>query len=195
MQKCFYHAKIDAVTTCLGCKMPVCGACRDAGSKGFCDACIKKVAALGEQFTDLKKTGMVASTHKATMLKSHSRPTSQKNVTYCFQHFDVVAAGTCPTCTRAFCQECLDASGMCTHCARHAGPPPAVPARKSGGTGGLPRTAPERPAAATAERPRPARPTPAASPPAPAAALLAPSTFFVIAIVVFLLIVAYKLVI
>lgn len=193
MQKCFYHAKTDAATTCLGCKMPVCGACQDAGKKGFCESCMRKVAALGEQITDTKKTGMVQSSHKATMIKSAGRPTSQKNVTYCFQHFDVVAAGTCPTCTRAFCQECLDESGSCTHCARQAEPAPAVPARKSGGTGGLPRTVAERPLAATAERPRPAKPTALTPPAEPSGGLMQPATFFVIAIVVFLLIVAYKL--
>ncbi len=191
MQKCFYHAKTDAATTCLGCKMPVCGACQDAGNKGFCEACMKRVTALGEQITDMKKTGMVQSSHKATMLKTAGRPTSQKNVTYCFQHFDVIAAGTCPSCTRSFCQECLDGSGMCTHCARHA-TAPAPPPRKSGGTGGLPRTVAERPATATAERPRPAKP--AVAPPAePAGGLMQPATFFIFAIVVFLLIVAYKM--
>jgi hypothetical protein len=119
MQKCFYHAKTDAVTMCMGCKMPVCATCRDEGKKGFCDACMKKVSQLGDQITDTKKTGMVSSVHKATMLKTAGRATGPKNVTYCFHHFDVVAAGTCPTCNRPFCPACLNTAGICSHCARH----------------------------------------------------------------------------
>lgn len=119
MQKCFYHAKTDAVTMCMGCKMPICATCRDEGRKGFCESCMKKVASLGDQITDTKKTGMVQSLRKATMLKSTGRATGPKNVTYCFHHFDIVASGTCPTCNRAFCPACLNTAGVCSHCARH----------------------------------------------------------------------------
>jgi hypothetical protein len=119
MQKCFYHAKTDAVTMCMGCKMPVCATCRDEGKKGFCESCLKKVATLGEQFTDTKKTGMVQGAHKATMIKTAGRGTGPKNVTYCFHHFDIVASATCPTCNRAFCPACLNTAGICSHCARH----------------------------------------------------------------------------
>jgi hypothetical protein len=119
MQKCFYHAKTDAATMCMGCKMPICANCRDEGKKGFCENCIKKVATLGEQITDTKKTGMVQGAHKATMIKSSGRSTGPKNITYCFHHFDIVASATCPTCNRAFCPACLNSAGICSHCARH----------------------------------------------------------------------------
>lgn len=117
MQKCFYHTKADSTGMCIGCKMPICDDCQ-TDKKGFCESCLKKVASLGEKIQDMKKTGMV-SNMKATMIKSSSRPTALKNVTYCFHHFDVVAAGTCPTCNRPFCPNCLDPSGQCTHCAAH----------------------------------------------------------------------------
>lgn len=120
MQKCFYHAKTDAATMCMGCKMPICATCRDEGKKGFCESCMRKVASLGDQIQDTKKTGMVQSVHKATMIKTAGRGTAPKNVTYCFHHFDIVATSTCPTCSRAFCPACLNTSGICSHCAKHS---------------------------------------------------------------------------
>lgn len=134
MQKCFYHAKTDAAAMCMGCKMPICATCRDEGKKGFCESCIKKVASLGEQITDTKKTGMVQSVHKATMLKTAGRSTAPKNVTYCFHHFDVVATGTCPSCNRSFCPACINTAGVCSHCAKlnsDAQEHPVVPSERA----------------------------------------------------------------
>lgn len=158
MQKCFYHTKADSTGLCIGCKMPICDECQADGKKGFCESCLKKVASLGDKIQDMKKTGMV-SNMKATMIKSSSRPTALKNVTYCFHHFDVVAAGTCPTCNRPFCPSCLDPSGQCTHCAsmqeaieEEAPPAPAAerPVRPA------PPARPSRPAA----KPKKANPAP-----------------------------------
>jgi len=188
VQKCFYHAKTDAATQCLGCKMPVCGPCRDAGAKGFCEACMRKVSALGEQITDMKKTGVVGGSHKATMVKSSGRPTAQKNVTYCFHHFDQVAQGVCPSCNRSYCTECLAAGGMCTHCARQAqqsAVPGAGSPRKRSSTGSLPGVD---------------RPPGGVRPPVKAAPLAAtrsgpskPLLFLVFAVVVLAAAAAYKL--
>jgi hypothetical protein len=144
MQKCFYHPPNDAATTCIGCKMPVCQGCRDEGKNGFCGQCFKKVSSLGAQVADTKKTGMVSANQKATMVKHMGRPTGSMNVTYCFHHFDVVASGTCATCTRSFCPSCLTGTGICTHCAK------------------LGETPAERPAPPP-PRPRPAAPAPAAA--------------------------------
>ena len=149
MQMCFYHTKSDATGMCIGCKMPICDACQ-TDKKGFCESCLKKVASLGEKIQDMKKTGMV-SNMKATMIKSSSRPTALKNVTYCFHHFDVVAGGTCPSCNRPFCPSCLDPSGQCTHCAAHQAEDVEEEAYS-------PEPRPVRPAAAA---PRPVRPAPA----------------------------------
>lgn len=143
MQRCFYHPPNDAATTCIGCKMPVCQGCRDEGKNGFCGQCFKKVSSLGAQVADTKKTGMVSANQKATMVKHMGRPTGSMNVTYCFHHFDVVASGTCATCTRSFCPSCLTESGICTHCAK------------------LGETPADRPA--PPPRPRPAAPAPAAA--------------------------------
>ena len=120
MQKCFYYARTEAATQCLGCKMPVCGLCGAAGEKGFCEACRRKVLALDEQFTDLRTTGTGGGSHKATMVKSTGRPTAQSNVTYFFHHFDPVAQGVCPSCNGSYCTECLHAGAVCTHCAGQA---------------------------------------------------------------------------
>jgi hypothetical protein len=138
MQKCFYHPTHDAGSTCMGCKMAICQVCRDDGKNGFCAQCFKKVSAIGGQVTDTKKTGMVAASTKATMVKHIGRPTGSMNVTYCFHHFDQVANGTCGTCNRPFCESCLNGQGTCTHCAklddvpapteRKAPPRPAAPA-------------------------------------------------------------------
>ena len=150
MQKCFYHPTHDAGSTCIGCKMPICQPCRDEGKNGFCAQCFKKVASIGSQVTDTKKTGMVGASQKATMVKHMGRPTGSINVTYCFHHFDVVANGTCGTCNRPFCESCLDA-GTCTHCAKlDTDQPKAGPARPIA----APRPAakaPERKAVAVAE--------------------------------------------
>jgi hypothetical protein len=162
MQNCFYHTQSDATTTCIGCKMPICEGCQGVGKKGFCESCLKKVASLGEKIQDMKKTGMV-NNMKATMIKSSSRPTSLKNVTYCFQHFDVVAGGTCPTCNRPYCPTCLDPSGLCTHCAaleeevEEEAPAYAEPVRQAPSAGPRPVS---RPAAARAREAKKAKKTP-----------------------------------
>jgi hypothetical protein len=148
MQKCFYHTAHDAATTCIGCKMPVCTVCRDDGKNGFCGQCFKKVSSLGAQVTDTKKTGMVAASQKATMVKHMGRPTGPVNVSYCFHHFDVVASGTCHTCNRPFCPTCLNEQGVCTHCTKLTEDTPAE--RKAPPP--RPQT-PPRPAAATKPRP------------------------------------------
>lgn len=149
MQKCFYHPTHDAGATCIGCKMPICQPCRDEGKNGFCAQCFKKVASIGSQVADMKKTGMVAASQKATMVKHMGRPTGSMNVTYCFHHFDVVANGTCGTCNKPFCESCLDATGTCSHCAKledgakpaprqtpqpRPAAKPAAPARKPAGS-------------------------------------------------------------
>lgn len=188
MQKCFYHAKTDAATQCMGCKMPVCAPCREAGAKGFCESCMRKVGSLGDQITDMKKTGVVGGSHKATMVKSAGRPTAQKNVTYCFHHFDQVAQGVCPSCNRSYCTECLDAGGMCTHCAKQAKQTAAPAARVAGrraNTGSLPGV--DRP-------PGGSRPAPKAAPVVEASGGPSkPIMFFTFAVIVFVAIAAYKL--
>ncbi|HEY9722179.1 MAG TPA: Ig-like domain-containing protein [Oscillatoriaceae cyanobacterium] len=118
MQKCYYHSKTEAVTMCMGCKMPICPACRDEGKRGFCERCMKKVASLGEQVTDQKKTGMV-NAKKATILKSALKPPGEPDAVHCFHHFDILASATCPTCNRPFCPACLNTAGICSHCAQH----------------------------------------------------------------------------
>lgn len=179
MTTCFYHPKSESVGQCMGCKNSICATCRQSGAAGFCAPCMKRLATLGSQIDDVKKTGMVQSGgHKATMLKTVPRAAASENVVHCFQHFDVAAQGDCPSCNRSFCKECLDASGMCTHCARHA--MPAAP-RKGTPTGRLPAVVPEPP-----ERPRPVVSETSTG-------LIQPTTFFVFAVVVFLLIVAYKM--
>lgn len=119
MQTCFYHAKSEAAAQCQGCKMPICQACQEDGDRGFCGNCHKKVSSFAEQVNDAKATGHLNPSHKITTIKTAGRPTSQRNVTYCFHHFDVVAAGTCPTCSRPFCPACLDSAGVCSHCVDH----------------------------------------------------------------------------
>lgn len=150
MQKCFYHPTHDAGATCIGCKMPICQGCRDEGKNGFCAQCFKKVASIGSQVGDMKKTGMVAASQKATMVKHMGRPTGSMNVTYCFHHFDVVANGTCGTCNKPFCESCLDATGTCGHCAKleEGAPRPNAQPR--------PAAAKPAPAAAPARKPTPA---------------------------------------
>lgn len=118
MQKCFYHGKTDAVTMCMGCKMPICPACRDEGKRGFCERCMKKVASLGEQVADLKKTGMV-NAKRATILKTALAPSAEPDAVHCFHHFDMLASATCPTCNRPFCPACLNSAGICSHCVMH----------------------------------------------------------------------------
>ncbi|MFP5501217.1 MAG: hypothetical protein ACLGIN_01925, partial [Candidatus Sericytochromatia bacterium] len=103
--------------------------CQAEGKKGFCESCMKKVASLSDRITDMKKTGMV-NNQKATMIKTSSRPTALKNVTYCFHHFDAVATGTCPTCNRPFCPDCLGEAGVCTHCVALDAPAPERPERQ-----------------------------------------------------------------
>lgn len=119
MQKCFYHGKTDAVTVCIGCKMPVCQTCKDEGKKGFCDACLKKVATLGDRVSDLKKTGYVAAEQKATVMKTASRPPG-RDAKYCFHHPDILANAACVTCKRPFCAGCLNTVGLCNHCTQHS---------------------------------------------------------------------------
>jgi hypothetical protein len=161
MQKCFYHPPNDAATTCIGCKMPVCQGCRDEGKNGFCGQCFKKVSSLGAQVADTKKTGMVSANQKATMVKHMGRPTGPMNVTYCFHHFDVVASGTCATCTRSFCPACLTSTGICTHCAK-LGETPKGPRKGPEGSDPLRGPLPaERPA--PQPRPRPAAPAASAA--------------------------------
>jgi hypothetical protein len=143
MATCFYHPTHDAGATCIGCKMPVGQVCKDEGKNGFCAACFKKVAALSGQVTDMKKTGMVGASQKATMVKTSGRPTGSMNITYCFHHFDAVASGSCSTCHRPFCGSCLEASGICTHCAK-LGDTPAE--RKPAAPRPRPAAAPAKPA-------------------------------------------------
>lgn len=119
VQKCFYHGKTDAVTVCIGCKMPVCQTCKDEGKKGFCDACLKKVATLGDRVTDLKKTGFVGADQKATVVKAASRPPG-RDAKYCFHHPDILANAGCATCKRPFCAACLNTVGICNHCTQHS---------------------------------------------------------------------------
>jgi hypothetical protein len=157
MQKCFYHPPNDAATTCIGCKMPVCQGCRDEGKNGFCGQCFKKVSSLGAQVADTKKTGMVSANQKATMVKHMGRPTGPMNVTYCFHHFDVVASGTCATCTRSFCPACLTSTGICTHCAK-LGETPKGPQGSDPLRGPSPADRPAPP-----QRPRPGAPASSAS--------------------------------
>lgn len=148
MPTCFYHPTHDSETTCIGCKMPVCQVCRDDGKNGFCGPCFKKVAGLGAMVTDTKKTGFVAASQKATMVKNIGRPTGPMNVSYCFHHFDAVASGTCHTCSRPFCMNCLNDQGICNHCEKLADEAPTE--RKA------PPPRPAAPPRPTADRPRPA---------------------------------------
>lgn len=148
MPTCFYHPTHDSETTCIGCKMPVCQVCQDEGKNGFCGPCFKKVAGLSAQVTDTKKTGFVAASQKATMVKNIGRPTGPMNVSYCFHHFDAVASGTCHTCSRPFCMNCLNDQGICSHCEKLADEAPTE--RKA-----PPPPRPAAPARPVADRPRP----------------------------------------
>jgi hypothetical protein len=119
MQKCFYHGKTDAVTVCIGCKMPVCQTCKDEGQKGFCEGCLKKVAKLGDRVSDMKKTGFANADQKATVMKTAQRAPG-RDTKYCFHHLDILANGACVTCKRPFCPACLNTLGICNHCTQHS---------------------------------------------------------------------------
>lgn len=124
MQKCYYHAKTSAVTSCIGCKMPVCAMCRDEGAKGLCDQCVRKQASLNEPAKGARATAAGDRASAATGGRTGGGPaprttTGQRtDVVYCFRHQDIRAETQCVTCARPYCPACLNSSGICSVCAR-----------------------------------------------------------------------------
>ena len=129
MDKCYYHAKTAAVTSCIGCKMPVCATCRDEGAKGLCDQCVRKQASLSEPVRSAKPGAQApgrsaaagarraaAGAPGAAGVRPGSNPRS--DVGDCFRHDDIRAENACLTCKRAYCPACLNTSGVCGVCAR-----------------------------------------------------------------------------
>ncbi len=124
MQKCYYHAKTAAVTSCVGCKMPVCAMCRDEGAKGLCDQCVRKQASVSEPAKGAKAQAPGGRTAAAPSGRTVGGPTprttpgQRSDVVYCFRHQDIRGERQCVTCARHYCPACLNTSGICGVCAR-----------------------------------------------------------------------------
>lgn len=120
MAKCFYHAKTSAVTVCIGCKMPVCQTCSDEGTKGYCDACLKKTATLSARADSVRQTIARKAEAPATEAPPAEPALARPGGRHCLAHPDLLASAGCVTCKRPYCPACLNTHGICAPCALHS---------------------------------------------------------------------------